>query len=64
VLAVADVGLRRLRLERADLTRLRLWAVDRLPWRSGGPPSAPPTAPRDAATDALFEAKARARRRQ
>ncbi|MGH8910000.1 MAG: VWA domain-containing protein, partial [Egibacteraceae bacterium] len=30
VLAVADVGLRRLRLERADLARLRAWAHHRL----------------------------------
>ncbi len=63
VLAVADVGLRRLRLERADLARLREWAARRLPWRRRGPPT-PPAAPRDAATDALFEAKARARRRE
>jgi hypothetical protein len=62
-LAVADVGLRRLRLERADLARLRGWARQRGErWRRPPGPGTP--APRDAATDALFEAKARARRRE
>ena len=50
-----DVGLRRLRLERADWGRLVAWV--RAPRRG----SAKPEPERDAATDALFAARARAR---
>lgn len=55
LLAPVDVGLRRLRLERADWGRVVAWA------RRGGrrPPSGPRQ--RDEATDALFAARARVR---
>ena len=55
LLASVDVGMRRLRLERADWARARAWITTR---RSGG---AAPPAQRDAATDALFAARSRAR---
>ncbi len=58
VLATIDVGLRRLRLERADAARVLAW-LRGLPGRRAGASRA--AAPRDAATDALFAAKARAR---
>ncbi len=54
LLAVADVGLRRLRLERADWLRARTWIIDRR-----RPPSKAPQ--RTAEMDALLEAKRRAR---
>ena len=54
ILAPVDVGLRRLRLERADWAR----ATARL---RGGGKKGRGVAPRDAATDALFAARARAR---
>ena len=56
VLAPVDVGLRRLRLERADWARARDW-LRRRGWRRP-----PRTAERDAATDALFAARERSRR--
>ena len=55
-LAPVDVGLRRLRLERADWARVTAWVRAR-----GRRPGSAPPAPRDAATDALFAARARAR---
>lgn len=57
VLAAADVGARRLRLERADLGRVVAWL--RRPRRGGHDRDVQ----RDAATDALFAAKARTRGR-
>lgn len=57
MLAPVDVGLRRLRLERADWTRARGW-LRRRGWRRPKP-----TTDRDAATDALFEARKRGRSR-
>lgn len=60
MLAPVDVGLRRLRLERADWGRAGAWARSRF-HRGGGGPRSGPTAARDQATDALFAAKARAR---
>jgi hypothetical protein len=59
ILAPVDVGLRRLRLERADWARARAWLRNR---RSGGDDGAHDPRPRDAATDALFAAKRRAGR--
>ena len=58
VLAPIDVGLRRLRLERADWGRAMGWLRARVRPGSRRPPS---PGPRDAATDALFAARARAR---
>lgn len=58
LLAPLDVGLRRLRLERADWARVRAWMQSR---RGGGDGSGGKR-PRDAATDALFAAKRRAGR--
>jgi hypothetical protein len=56
ILAPVDVGLRRLRLERADWARVRAWMRS----RRGGGTGDGPRPPRDAATDALFAAKRRA----
>ena len=56
ILAPVDVGMRRLRLERADWARAKAWVAARRRSRA-----APPPAQRDAATDALFAARARAR---
>ena len=61
VLAVTDVGVARLRLERDDARRALAW-VRGLSRRSGQQPVVQPQ--RDAATDALFAARARARERQ
>jgi hypothetical protein len=56
ILAPVDVGLRRLRLERADWARVRAWVRS----RRGGASGDGTRPPRDAATDALFAAKRRA----
>ena len=58
LLAPIDVGLRRLRLERADWARATAWVRSRTARRPTGDG---PAQPRDAATDALFAARARAR---
>ena len=59
ILAPVDVGLRRLRLERADWARVRTWLQNR---RGGGGDGEGDPRPRDATTDALFAAKRRAGR--
>jgi uncharacterized membrane protein len=60
--AVTDVGVRRLRLERADVARAAAWVQERRPRRRA--PGEQPTAPRSAATEGLLAAKRRARERQ
>jgi uncharacterized membrane protein len=65
-LAVLEVGLRRLRLERADLGRMAAWARGRDRRGADGPkdPAGRPTAERSAAAEGLLAAKARARARE